>query len=476
MTASAVTTTQTASDTELESGDEATPLTAQLFLVLESARPRAGGARYSLTKTDEVVIGRGERRSFSREGAPGVARLQLSVPSPTLSSAHARLRNHRGHWSLQDLGSTNGTYLNGVKVRDAVLRDRDVVEMGQAFFVFREGLPTPRHALTEDDLASDEGALGPRTLLPQEAERLRLLVSISRTKLPVLLLGETGTGKEVLARAVHRLSARPGALVAVNCGALNNGLLDSQLFGHGRGSFSGATRDEPGLVRAADRGTLLLDEVGDMSPAAQVALLRVLQESEVLPVGAAKPIPVDVRVIAATHQPLSQLVAAGAFRADLLARLYGHAHALPNLRQRREDLGVLLADLLHQLDPEQRLQRLSPEVGRAMLVSPWPMNIRQLTQALTRALALVEDGVLRSRDWEPLAAGPTPSASAEVARPVVSETRWSADEEQLRERLLGLLSAERGNVTEVAKNLGKARMQVQRWMKRFGLDPAVYRH
>lgn len=475
MTASAVTTTQTASDTELDQGEEATPLTAQLFLVLEASRPRAGGARYSLSGTEEVLVGRGAERAFFRDAAGGAARLKISVPAPTLSSLHARLRNHRGHWSLQDLGSTNGTFLNGVRVTDAVLRDRDVLELGQTFFVFREGVPTPRRAPPELDLSDAHHEQGPRTLLPQEADRLRLLGAIAPTKLPVLLLGESGTGKELLARAVHRSSGRSGALVAVNCGALSASLLDSQLFGHCRGSFSGATRDEPGLVRAADRGTLLLDEVGDMPPAAQVALLRVLQESEVLPVGAAKPCPVDVRVVAATHQPLQQLVAAGAFRADLLARLQGHTHTLPPLRQRREDLGVLLADILATIDPEQRMQRLSPEAARAALAAPWPLNIRQLTQSLTRALALASDGVVRARDWEPAPVESTPSDSGTGTRPG-SAPRLSVEEEQLREKLLALLSAERGNVTVVAKNLGKARMQVQRWMKRFGVDPAVYRH
>lgn len=470
MNASVAPTTQTASDNEGELADETTPLTAQLFLVLEAARPRAGGARFSLSRTSEVVIGRGALRAARRDDE---SRLQLTVAAPTLSASHARLRNHRGHWSLQDLGSTNGTFLNGVRVTDAVLRDRDLIELGHTFFVFREGLPTPRLAPADVELGERSVEPGPASLLPREAEQLRLLGSIARTKLPILLLGETGTGKEVLARAVHRQSGRPGAFVAVNCGALSPSLLDAQLFGHCRGSFSGATRDEPGLVRAADRGTLLLDEVGDMPPAAQVALLRVLQESEVLPVGAAKPQVVDVRVVAATHQPLPQLVASGAFRADLLARLHGHVHTLPALRHRREDLGVLLADVLGAVDSEQRLSRLSPEAARVLLRSSWPLNVRQLTQSLSRALALVTDGVLRARDLEnvPVERALAAEAAAEAPR----HARLSAHEAELRDRLVGLLSAERGNVTEVARHLGKARMQVQRWMKRFGVDPAVYR-
>jgi transcriptional regulator of acetoin/glycerol metabolism len=210
-----------------------------------------------------------------------------------------------------------------------------------------------------------------------------------------------------------------------------------------------------------------------MPPGAQVALLRVLQEREVLPVGAARPVAVDVRVVAATHRPLPKLVATGAFRADLLARLHGHAHTLPALRQRREDLGLLLSDVLRQVDSEQRLQRLSPEVARSMLASSWPLNVRQLTQAVTRALSLSLDGVVRGRDWEPDALPLEPPA--DEAREDFPPRIRSAADEALRERLLSLLSAERGNVAQVARQMGKARMQVQRWMKRFGVDPAVYR-
>src|SRR5262249_24796529 len=156
--------------------------------------------------------------------------------------------------------------------------------------------------------------------------QLAALARIASMPIPVLLLGESGTGKEVLARAVHTLSGRSGAFVAVNCGGLSASLIESQLFGHVKGSFTGAGRDEPGLVRAADRGTLFLDEIGDLPLAAQAALLRVLQEREVVPVGGARPVAVDLRVVAATHRPLEKMAAKGDFRADLLARLSGYRH------------------------------------------------------------------------------------------------------------------------------------------------------
>jgi DNA-binding NtrC family response regulator len=180
-----------------------------------------------------------------------------------------------------------------------------------------------------------------------------------------------------------------------------------------------------------------------------------------------------VRVVAATHRPLHQLSASGAFRTDLLARLHGHLHSLPALRQRREDLGVLLADLLTAADPEQRIQRLAPDAARRLLAHTWPLNLRQLGHALARAAALVEDGVLRERHLE------TEPAAFEIAEGSAGQSPravLSASDEQLRSRLLELLSAEHGNVAEVARAMGKARMQVQRWMKRFGVDPSDYRN
>jgi transcriptional regulator with AAA-type ATPase domain len=467
----AVSLTRTASGTEAADGAQLVPFSTHLFVVLEPERPRAGGARYSLAATSEVLIGRGPERSARRQTHNGGTRLTLSLPASCVSSVHARLRNHRGHWTIQDLGSTNGTFLNGTRVAEAVLKDGDLLEMGHVAVIFREALLTPADTPMEVEVGASAKECQVRTLLPLEAGRLRVLSTIARTKLPVLLLGESGTGKEVLARAVHAQSGRSGPLIAFNSGGLSPSLLEAQLFGHTRGAFSGAARDELGLVRAADGGTLFLDEIGDMPPAAQVALLRVLQESEVLPLGAARPSKVNVRVIAATHRPLYQLSASGAFRRDLIARLHGHVHPLPALRNRREDLGILLADLLSTLDPEQRIRRIAQDAARSLLAHAWPHNVRQLGHALARAAALIEDGVLRERHLEADLA----SLPAEAA-PAPAPTVLSASDEHLRLRLLGLLSAEHGNVAEVARAMGKARMQVQRWMKRFGVDPAAYRH
>ncbi|HET9959504.1 MAG TPA: sigma 54-interacting transcriptional regulator [Polyangiaceae bacterium] len=420
----------------------------------------------------QVVIGRGSERASQRTNQAEGTRVHVSVPARTMSSMHARLVNHRGHWSIQDLNSTNGTFVNGIRVQEAILGDRDVIEVGRVWFVFRQGLPTPSSCPVDADGSSVPGEMQVRTLVPHEAEQLRILNAIARTKLPVLLLGESGTGKELLARQIHAWSERSGALVPINSAALASSLLESQLFGYNRGAFSGAVRDEPGLVRAADRGTLFLDEIGDMPAAAQVALLRVLQEGDVLAVGGTRPIPVDVRVIAATHRPLHSLAASGEFRADLLGRLRGHLHTLPALRQRREDLGLLLAGLLSRVDPGSRIQRITADAARSLLSHDYPLNVRELEHALTRAAALAEDGTLHASHLD--------SAWVDLqgaAAPVVESERppLSPEDELLRSSLLKQLSVHRGNIADVARAMGKARMQIHRWLKRFEIDPASYR-
>jgi transcriptional regulator with PAS, ATPase and Fis domain len=172
------------------------------------------------------------------------------------------------------------------------------------------------------------------------------VLRIAPSSVPLLVRGETGTGKELMARAIHEASERRGAFVPVNCGALPRDLLESELFGHRRGAFTGASGDRSGLVRRAHRGTLFLDEIAELPPDSQVALLRVLQEGEVRPVGACEEITVDVRIVAATHQDLRERIASGRFREDLYARIAGFEITMPPLRERREDLGMLIATLL----------------------------------------------------------------------------------------------------------------------------------
>ena len=441
-----------------------------LYIVMECNRPLAGGARIALGKVDEVVLGRAPERRFERAREGDRVVLRVGIPDRRMSIEHARITLGGGTVLLEDRGSTNGTRVNGEPAAKRALRSGDVFELGRTLLVYSEVEERP--GWRAPDLDSD--ALPPRppglvTLEPVHAAKLDRLERVARSSVPVMLLGETGTGKEVLARAVHALSGRPGPFVAVNCGAIPATLVESQLFGHAKGAFSGAVRDEPGIVRSAQGGTLFLDEIGDLPAASQAALLRVLQEGEVMPVGATRAVRVDLRVVCATHQPLDTLMERGTFRRDLYARLAGFAYGLPPLRARRVDIGLLVAALLAspKVRGGERL-RFDTESARALLRHDWPLNVRELEQCLVTSSVLADDGLVRLEDLPPPvtdAAGP-----ASVGREG-SEERDAA----LRRELLLHFAEHHGNVSDVARAVGKARQQVQRWVKRFGIDPEAFR-
>jgi DNA-binding NtrC family response regulator len=443
-----------------------------LVLGLECDRPLAGAARFSLESVDLVTLGRGPARSATRRQERGVVILDLRVPAASLSTAHARLVRTGAEWVIEDAGSTNGTYVNGERVERSVVHEGDVITAGRAVFVLSGTRMTPTDGRADVDMSDAPDTPGHRTLDPELALQLEALDRLARSGLAILVRGETGTGKELLARSVHDRSGRAGAFVAVNCGAIPATLVESTLFGHVRGAFSGALRDEPGLFRAADGGTLFLDEVGDLPPPSQAALLRVLQEREVMPVGATRAVAVELGVVAATHQPLEELVARGAFRQDLLARLAGFVVELPPLRDRILDLGVVIAQVLKKIAAERAdAVRLSPGAAEALFRYRWPLNIRELEQSLARAFALAGDKPI---DREHLPATIT-SPVDEPEPSAVPTSRLSARDQQLRLELLAQLAQHKGNLADVARAMGKARMQVHRWCKRFGIDPNAYR-
>jgi transcriptional regulator with PAS, ATPase and Fis domain len=397
----------------------------------------------------------------------GAARaLSIRLPDPWLSTRHARLVRILRRWVLEDLDSKNGTLVDGVRQARTELEDGQLIEIGHTFFLFREAVEHTRGAPPIFDAGSQALPRGLATLLPGLAGTFARLLQLARSAVSLLLQGETGTGKEVLARNVHAHSARPGEFVAVNCGALPPNLVEGELFGHERGAYTGANAPSIGLVRAADRGTLLLDEVGDLPLGAQAALLRVLQEREVRPVGGRRAVPVDLRVVAATHRPLDRMVEEGTFRADLLARLAGHRLDLPPLRERREDLGLLAATLIQEAVPDRAASvTLSPRAARALLRHAWPGNVRELEKCLTTALVLAADAKI---DVDHL---PGP-----VQRALEDDDAAKQEEDQARRaELLALVREHGGNVTAIARALGKARMQVQRWLKRYDIDPATFR-
>lgn len=432
----------------------------ELVLMLECDRPLGGSSRHRLADVDEVIIGRGADRSVERLGA----RLSLRIPDGRISSMHASIRREGMAFVLVDEGAKNGVSVNGRRVDRHLLRDRDVIECGRTFFLF--SMARSRHVDEPLDLnASDwtPTAIALTTFHEPLAAQFRSLRDVARTALPVLILGSSGTGKELVSRAVHALSARRGAFIGVNCGALPENLVEAELFGARKGSFTGATDDKPGLVRASEQGTLFLDEIGDLPLRAQPALLRVLQEREVLAVGATRALPVDLRVVAATHRDLDELSRHERFRADLLARLSGFTVRLPSLRERLEDLGILIAALLaRHADPSATI---SVDAMRVLLRHNWPLNVRELEHCLRAALALspsrIEIEHLPSSIREP----------GTIHQPPRTHRRLTSEQLARREELCALLTQHGRNISAVARHLKKDRVQIRRWMKQ--LDVAI---
>jgi len=281
---------------------------------------------------------------------------------------------------------------------------------------------------------------------------LRLAEQVAPTESTVLIRGESGTGKEVIARFIHELSARSeGPFLSLNCGALPESLLESELFGHVKGSFTGAVRDKQGLFAAAQRGTFFLDEIGEMSPATQVKLLRVLQEREAIPVGGTEAIPVDVRVVAATNRDLEDDIKRGRFRSDLYYRLNVIAIQLPPLRDRRDDIPVFVEAFLKKIaqEHEEPLKRISEETMDAILAYDWPGNVRELENALERAVVLTKgEAIDHSAMPEKL--------TQRRAEPLVSERPHGNPTLDVIERayITWVLQSEGGNKTRAAEVLG----------------------
>jgi DNA-binding NtrC family response regulator len=291
------------------------------------------------------------------------------------------------------------------------------------------------------------------------------------TEVPVLVTGESGTGKEVFARYLHARSRRSDkAFIAVNCGALSPTLLESTLFGHKRGAFTGAIRDAPGLFVEADGGTLFLDEIGDMDPSLQVKLLRVLESGELLPVGASRPVSVDVRIVSATHRPLEAMVADKTFRDDLYWRVRGIEIPLPRLCDRVGDLPLLAQHFLNQaraLVPRAQAASLSPAATRRLEAYAWPGNLRELRHEMQRALVMASGrSEILEEDLSPALRRPSSSAEAPAAEDATLEEKIAALE---RREIARALEATQGNRSHAATKLGLSRQGLLNKMERYGL-------
>jgi transcriptional regulator with GAF, ATPase, and Fis domain len=311
---------------------------------------------------------------------------------------------------------------------------------------------------------------------PGIIEVMKTVARVAPSQATVLITGETGTGKELIARAIHGFSDRAANhFVAVNCSALAEGVLESELFGHLKGAFTGAAGARPGLFREADRGTIFLDEVGDVSPGLQARLLRVLQEREIQPVGSDTPVRVDVRVLAATHQDLEALVERGRFRGDLLYRLKVVTLELPPLRHRLQDLPLLVHHFLRRLAASHSREpvALDPEAEALLLGYSWPGNVRELQNVLERALVLAAQGVIGPEHLpEDLREGHGPAFVSPTAPPEPVTPQGKSPLRPLAEvekaHVLGVLQAMNGNREKAARILGISRRTLVRMLQRWG--------
>jgi transcriptional regulator with PAS, ATPase and Fis domain len=442
------------------SDDSANRFPPRLIRALQSQRLDAPPIVVELHDDVEVFIGRGSG-SLARRSEGRKTHVDLQTDDRRMSSQHASIARKGSRWILTDRESKNGCFVNGARVPTAELADGDRIEIGDTVFVFRGACERPKGPSGGiETITAEIPAL--RTTRPDLAASFALLRKVATSPMSVLVRGESGTGKELIARAIHDLSKRPGTFVAVNCGALPETLVESQLYGHRKGAFSGADRNTTGLVQEADGGTLFLDEIAELSERSQVTLLRMLQEGEVLPVGATSPTNVDVRIVAATHQDLTARIGDGRFREDLYARLASMVMMLPPLRERREDLGLIMGEVLRDL-ADDRIDELSlkRKGARALFTHRWPRNVRELRSAIELALTATEDGTL------------TFDHLAEDASPRGDDT--DPREEPQREAIVEALRRDRGNVTAAAKRLGYSRSHFHRLMKRFDIDPANYR-
>jgi sigma-54 dependent transcriptional regulator, acetoin dehydrogenase operon transcriptional activator AcoR len=389
---------------------------------------------------------------LGRDPEPG-PHVRVVLADERVSRLHATVINDGRNARIADCESSNGLFVDGQRVADAVLDVGSVVRLGDTLLVAMAAAPGP-----EED-AAGLGMVGRSPLVARMREVIR---RVAASALPVLITGETGTGKEVVAAALHRASGRPGVFVPVNCAALPATLVESMLFGHRKGAFTGAAADQEGAFARADGGSLFLDEIGELTLEAQPKLLRVLEDGEVTPVGANRATRVDARVLTATNVPLENAVAGGRFRRDLYARLAGVQIEPPPLRDRLEDVPALFT---HFLPEPLRARPASADFVEALLLHAWPQNVRELGK-LAERLGVLHPAAPR---WE-LFMLDEPLRRRVIERAAASLEAAPLAGPPTREELLALLDRFDGNVSLLARHVGRNRKQVYRWMDDLGVS------
>jgi DNA-binding NtrC family response regulator len=383
---------------------------------------------------------------------------------------HATIERQSGPlpiFTITDHGSKNGTHVYGRRVTTHYLEDGAIVRTGGTLLQFgRTSEPTP---------LVDGGFVGSSAALRAALDHID---RVADKHVNVLVIGESGTGKELAAARLHEHSGRTGRFVPVNCGAIPAGLVESYLFGHKKGSFTGATHDSIGYFMSARDGTLFLDEIGELPLELQPKLLRVLESRELSPVGSTTVLRTTARIVAATNVDLHARADQGLFRLDLLARLQEVVVTLPPLRTRRPDILSIAKHFFELLAPDRTFE-WTPDFAEALLLHDWQMNVRELR-------AVVQRVVLLDADAGPLRLSLLPDAIQTPVRdrtsgaPPKPDGRPSAGTEEARATpdaalMEQLLRRHGGNVAAVAKQLGKDRKQIYRWIRKHGLDPEAFR-
>jgi len=443
-----------AHDSETTARDVSRPPSSAGWLLLVSGEGLL--STYELDHRD-LVIGRAEE-------------CDVRIDHRALSRRHAVL-GAGPPATVADLGSTNGTRIAGV-----IHRGGKPIELavGESFQIGPFSFLLASRSVGRERSMSGRDIL--RVLDPTPEGVPRIVAEVAATRANVLVLGETGCGKEVLAETLHALSGRAGPLARINCAALTETLLESELFGYEKGAFTGATTAKVGLLEGADGGTVFLDEIGEMPLTVQAKLLRAVERREVLRVGAIRPKTIDVRFVAATNRDLPAEVEAGRFRRDLFYRLEEVTLVIPPLRERRNLIGRLALQFLEEVGRQSgRAPRLATDALQALESHPWPGNVRELRSVIARAALLARGGEIGVRQLGLVRRATTsdpprpPEIAPAATPPPVAAAAPDDDQRADRDRVLAALEACAGNQTRAAKMLGIGRTTLLKKLSQYGI-------
>ncbi len=453
------------------------------------------GARLSVTisngMTVEVRLGQKEVKIGRGQEA------DLQLPDPSVSRLHAKIFRVGGQYFLADLRSRNGTHADGKRITQLALEDGRMFQVGPFRIHFHRpasGIPAGEEPTAPPEMASasfdsinaqplrvtkrtgaptgsGEASFG---LVGGSAHVRKLIATIRRvaaSDVPVLIEGETGSGKELVARGIHDASARrERPFIVVNCGAISSELIESELFGHEKGAFTGATAQRKGAFELANGGTIFLDEIGELPFSLQPKLLRALEQKEVKRVGGNDLLLADVRILAATNRNLRDEISRKTFREDLYFRIGAITVSIPPLRDRREDVAPIARHFLTLMESQVSgpLPVLSPAALDAMISHDWPGNVRELRNAIQRAVVMAESGQLTGHDFSFLRKTAKMEAETES---VSGLSRWEQAE---RTNILGELARQMGNKTKAARELGIAKSTLFEKLKKYGIRTSEF--